>query len=222
MHNWPKNYQDAVALQEALRFQVRLTPLARPPQLVGGADAAYDRGERRIFGAIAVYTYPGLELVAEAGAGEPCLFPYIPGLLSFREIPVLMKVWAKLHQRPEVLLVDGQGIAHPRGLGLASHLGLLLNTPTIGVAKSRLIGQGTEPEIKKGAFRPLFSQEKVLGFILRTREGKKPLYVSPGHRVSLRDCLDIPLGCLSQYRLPVPLRHADLLSRNLKTCGLQS
>jgi len=216
MPNWPRNYQEAVALQQALRPQVQLTPLARPPRLVGGADAAYDREERCIFGAIAVYSYPALELVEEAGAMAPCPFPYIPGLLSFREIPVLLSVWATLRQRPEVLLVDGQGIAHPRGLGLASHLGLLLHTPTIGVAKSRLVGEVAEPKITKGAYCPLVWEGREIGVILRSRAKTKPLYLSPGHLLTLKDCLEITLACLTHFRLPLPLRQADLLSRRLR------
>lgn len=213
---YPKNYQEAVAWQEAHRGRVRLTPLPRPPRLVGGADAAYDRDEALIFGAITVFSFPGLELVEEAGLAGPCPFPYIPGLLSFREAPILVEVWKRLRHHPEVLLMDGQGLAHPRGLGIASHLGLLLDTPTIGVAKSRLVGEGEEPERQRGAFSPLSWQGEVVGLILLTRTAVKPLYVSPGHRVSLEDSREITLASVRAYRLPEPLRRADRLSRYLK------
>ena len=129
MLTYPKNYQEAVAWQEARRGEVRLEPLPRPPRLVGGSDASYSRAEKRIFGALAVFTYPGLDLVEEAALDGPCPFPYIPGLLSFREAPIIVEIWEKLTHRPDVLLVDGQGIAHPRGLGIAAHLGLLLECP---------------------------------------------------------------------------------------------
>jgi deoxyribonuclease V len=213
---YPESYQAAVAWQEAHRGLVRLTPLPRPPRLVGGADASYSREDALVFGAIAVYSYPELEVLEEAALAGPCPFPYIPGLLSFREAPILVEVWRRLRCRPEVLLVDGQGLAHPRGLGIASHLGLLLDTSTIGVAKSRLVGEGAEPAGHRGAAAPLWWQDQVVGWILRTRTGKKPLFVSPGHRVSLEDCRVITLGCLGPYRLPEPLRRADHLSRGLR------
>ena len=216
---WPKTYQEAVALQEELRHQVKLAPLARPPRLVAGADAICSRDERRIFGALAVYTYPELTLVEEAGVAGDCPFPYRTGLLSFREIPILAAAFQRLKQRPDVLLADGQGIAHPRGLGLASHLGLVLDLPTIGVAKSRLSGEGMEPDREAGATSPLVWQGKEVGLILRTQTGVKPLYLSPGHRITLPECLEITLGCVTKYRVPLPLRQADLLTRRLQAGG---
>lgn len=213
MLKYPKNYLEAVAWQEARRGKVRLVPLPRLPRWVGGADASYDRAERRVNGAIAVYTYPDLNLVEEVALAGDCPFPYIPGLLSFREVPIILEVWKKLNRRPEVLLVDGQGIAHPRGLGIASHVGLLLDIPTIGVAKSKLVGEGREPAQKAGAASPLFWQGKMVGWILRSQTGVRPIYVSPGHRVNLEDSRRIVLGCVKKYRLPEPLRRADRLSR---------
>ena len=213
MLTYPKNYQEAVAWQEARRGEVCLESLPRQPQLVGGADASYDRVNRRVYGAVAVFTYPDLTLVEEATLDGPCPFPYIPGLLSFREAPIIVEIWKKLTRRPDVLLADGQGIAHPRGLGLAAHLGLLLDIPTIGVAKSKLVGEGEEPGEEAGAATPLSWQGRVVGWILRTRKGVRPLFVSPGHRVSLTDCREITLGCVRRCRLPEPLRRADRLSR---------
>jgi len=195
---------------------VLLTPLPRPPRLVGGADAICDKEDHRIFGAIAVYRYPELELVEEAGLAGDCPFPYRTGLLSFREVPILVAVFEKLQHPPDVLLVDGQGIAHPRGLGLAAHLGLALDLPTVGVAKSRLVGQGDEPDGRAGASSPLIWQGKVVGLILRTAENRKPLYLSPGHRITLEEARGITMGCVRRYRIPVPLRQADLLSRRLR------
>ncbi len=214
--DWPKTYQEAVALQEELRQRVRLVPLPRPPRLVAGADAICNRADTRIFGAVAVYRYPELELVEEAGVAGECPFPYRTGLLSFREVPILAATLARLKKRPDVVLVDGQGIAHPRGLGLATHLGLVADMPTIGVAKSRLIGEGQEPAREAGSYNPLIWKEKLVGLILRTQTGKKPLYLSPGHRITLPECLEITLGCVTTYRLPLPVRQADLLSRRLR------
>jgi deoxyribonuclease V len=214
--DWPKTYQEAVALQEELRQRVELIPVARPPRLVAGVDAICDRGDRRIFGAAALYRYPELELVEEAGAAGECPFPYRTGLLSFREVPILAAALAQLRQRPDVVLVDGQGIAHPRGLGLAAHLGLVAEVPTIGVAKSRLVGDGEEPGLAAGSYNALIWKGKQVGLILRTQKGIKPLYVSPGHRITLPECLEITLGCVTRYRLPLPVRQADLLSRRLR------
>jgi len=220
LKSWPQTYREAVALQEKLRHRVRLIPLSHPPRFVGGADAICDREDQKIFGAVAVYSYPELELVEEAGVAGVCPFPYRTGLLSFREVPVLAAAFARLTQRPDVLLVDGQGIAHPRGLGLAAHLGLVLEVPTIGVAKSRLVGEGEEPGPDAGAASPLVWQGKVVGLILRTQRERKPFYLSPGHRITLAECLGIVTGCIKRYRSPLPLRQADHLSRRLRSGDL--
>jgi deoxyribonuclease V len=222
LDHWPKTYPEAVKLQEELRQRVRLVPLPGPPRLVAGADAITDGADRRIFGAVAVYSYPDLLLLEEASAVGECPFPYRTGLLSFREVPVLAAAFARLKSRPEVLLVDGQGIAHPRGLGLASHLGLVLEVATIGVAKSRLVGEGPEPETAAGGAAPLRYQGKMVGFILRTQKDKKPLYLSPGHLITLEESREIALGCVTKYRIPQPLRRADQLTRQLRAASLRA
>jgi deoxyribonuclease V len=214
--DWPKTYQEAVAWQEKLRHRIRLEPLPGPVRLVAGADAICDREDKRIFGAVAVYRYPELTLVEEAGAAGECPFPYRSGLLSFREVPILAAALKRLKARPDVVLVDGQGMAHPRGLGLASHLGLAADIPTIGVAKSRLVGEGETPDWVAGSWKALIWKGKQVGLILRTQKGKNPLYLSPGHRITLPECLEITLGCVTSYRIPLPVRQADLLSRRLR------
>jgi len=213
---WPKTYQEAAALQEELRRRVRIVPLPRPPRLVAGADAICDRGDEKIFGAATVYSYPNLELLEEAAALGSRPFPYRTGLLSFREVPILAEALGKLQNRPDLVLVDGQGIAHPRGLGLASHLGLVLNLPAIGVAKSRLVGEGEEPAPEAGASSPLIYQGRRVGLILRTRTGINPVYLSCGHLISLEESREITLGCVRKYRIPQPLRQADQLTRRLR------
>jgi deoxyribonuclease V len=220
INSWPRTYQEAVRLQEELRHRVRLAPLPRPPRLVAGADAIADKEDRLIFGALAVFTYPGLEPVEEAWAVQEVPFPYRTGLLSFREVPVLAAAFGKLRQPPDVLLVDGQGLAHPRGLGLATHLGLVLEVPTVGMAKSRLVGEGPEPGQEAGSASELLWQGKVVGPILRTVSGRKPLYLSPGHLITLSECREIGLGCVRKYRIPLPLRAADHLTRRLKAAAL--
>lgn len=203
-----------------MRSRVQLIPLPRPPRFVAGADAICDREDKKIFGAIAVFSYPELELLEEAGVAGVCPFPYRTGLLSFREVPILAAAFKQLRQPPDVLLVDGQGIAHPRGLGLAAHLGLVLEIPTIGVAKSRLVGRGEEPGPDAGAASPLIWQGKVVGLILRTQKERKPFYLSPGHRITLAESQEIVLGCVRRYRSPIPLRQADKLSRRLRSAAL--
>jgi deoxyribonuclease V len=220
VHFHPRNYHEAVAWQEASRGRVKIAPLGRTPSLVAGVDAAYDKREKRIFGAAALYSYPELVLLEEAGVEDEIPFPYIPGLLSFREAPILAAALAGLRQTPDVVLVDGQGVAHPRGLGLAAHLGVLLDIPTIGVAKSRLVGEGAEPAGKAGATSPLYREEQVVGLIVRTQERVRPLYLSAGHLLTLEECLEITLGCVRRYRLPLPLRQADILSRRLRMKAL--
>ncbi|MCL4500795.1 MAG: endonuclease V [Deltaproteobacteria bacterium] len=222
LSSWPKTYQEAIAVQEELRHRVRLQPLPRPPRLVAGADAITDRADRKIFGAIAVYSYPELELLEEATAAGESPFPYRTGLLSFREVPILAEAFGKLKNHPDVVLVDGQGIAHPRGLGLASHLGLVLKLPAIGAAKSRLVGVGEQPALMAGAGSPLVYQGITVGLILRTQKGIRPLYLSPGHLITLEESRAITLGCVTKYRIPQPLRQADQLTRRLKTAALQA
>ncbi|MDD2902862.1 MAG: endonuclease V [Syntrophales bacterium] len=209
-----------MALQETLRHRVQLIPLPQPPRFVAGADAICDRTDQNIYGAMAVFTYPELELVEEAGAAGVCPFPYRTGLLSFREAPILAAAYKRLKQRPDVILVDGQGLAHPRGLGLATHLGLVLEVPTIGVAKSRLIGSGEEPDQDAGAASPLIYQGKEVGLILRTQKGRKPVYLSAGHRITLAESREIVMRCVQRYRSPEPLRQADRLSRRLRSGDL--
>ncbi|MFP3868446.1 MAG: deoxyribonuclease V [Desulfobacteraceae bacterium] len=215
--DWPRNYQDAVACQKACQDKVRLVPIAAPPRLVAGVDVAYDKVGAALYGAVVVMSLPDLKLVEEVGATGKQQFPYIPGLLSFREIPILLSALKKVRHRPDVILVDGQGIAHPRGLGLASHLGVLIKMPTIGCAKSRLIGTATEPGIDKGSVSTLEWEGKAVGLVLRSRRGCKPLYLSPGNLITLEEALQVVLTCLGRYRLPLPLREAHLLSQRLRT-----
>ncbi len=212
LKNWPRTYAEAVACQQRLVSQVRLQPLNAVPRFIGGADVSYARQRRRLFGAIVVLTWPELEVVEEVGVAGEEEFPYIPGLLTFREAPVLLQAWSRLKRRPDLLLVDGQGIAHPRQLGLATHLGLLLETPTIGCAKSYLYGDYEVPAPEAGAATPLTAAGEQIGWVLRSRQGCRPLFISPGHLVSLTDALQLVQAALRSYRLPVPLRLAHLLS----------
>ena len=223
-HRWDLAPRQAFALQRRLAAHIRLQgSLPPPPWLVAGCDAAgsgrWSRRDERITAAVVVLRYPGWALVEAAWAQAPARMPYVPGLLSFRETPVYLRAFRSLRTRPDLLLCDGQGIAHPRGLGLASHLGLLLDLPTIGVAKSRLLGTHRPPGRSRGCATRLIHEGKVVGRVLRTQDGVRPLYVSPGHRVGVDDAARIVTRLAPRYRLPEPTRLADQWVRLLRRSG---
>jgi len=211
---WPRTLSEAKALQSALKNKVRIVPLKKKPRFIAALDAAF-AGDQ-IIGAACIYRYPELNLVEEVYATMRIRFPYVPGFLSFREGPVIIKTLEQLTVRPDVLLLDGQGTAHPLGLGLASHMGVSLHMPAIGCAKSRLIGDYREPKLEKGAWSPLFHNDDIVGAVLRTRDCVRPLFISPGHRIDLKASIHIVLTCTGQYRIPEPLRRADFLSKKIK------
>lgn len=209
LHSWDLDYSGARAVQERLRGQVALRHLStKRIKHVAGADIAVSRKLEGLIAAVVVYTFPGLELVETRVATSRFVFPYVPGLLSFREIPVLVECLRKVLTPFDVMLCDGQGIAHPRGIGLASHLGLMIGLPTVGCAKSRLVGDYTEPGPKRGDHSSLVYRGKKVGCVVRTRDGVKPVFVSPGHLVDVRGSVRIVLSSLTRYRIPEPLRRA--------------
>lgn len=220
-HRWDVTASEAIAIQKSLRERIQVVPLTRPVSLIAGVDTGFTDQGATARAVIAVYRYPELELVEQAIALDPVRFPYVPGLLSFREIPVILKALQQLQQAPELLLCDGQGIAHPRRLGIATHLGLYTAIPSIGVGKSRLTGQYQEPGLEKGAQAPLLAGTERIGTVLRSRTGVRPLFISPGHLVSHEDAVDWVLRCLTRYRLPEPIRTADRLASNRGKGGLQ-
>lgn len=216
IHDWDLSYDQARQLQLDLAGRIRLTPIKKTPKTVAGLDCAFSKDMKRICAAVLVFTYPGLELIEMQNAVEDVTFPYIPGLLSFREAPVCIKAAEKLKHTPDLFLIDGQGIAHPRKMGLAAHLGLFFDKPTIGCAKSRLIGQYKEPAKEKGSFCPLIHNGETIGAVLRTRTNVKPLFISPGHKCSLDDAIEFTLACSIKYRLPEPTRQAHHVVTELK------
>lgn len=185
-------------------------------------DVSYDPSRGLAYAAALLFRLPELELLEQAIACQAVDFPYIPGLLSFREAPVLLQALCRLQTEPEVILIDGQGIAHPRGLGLAAHVGLFLDRPTIGCAKSRLVGSHGAVEDLPGASAPLLYRGKVVGAALRTKKGTLPLYISPGHRMDLPTALRLILQTCRGYRLPEPVRRAHLLVTEAKRRGGES
>lgn len=208
---WPKDIQVARVVQEALARRVSLRPLKRPPKLIAGVDACFTI--KSVVAAASLFSYPALEFLDDAVAKDRLRFPYVPGYLSFREGPAIIKALKKLKAWPDVILFDGQGIAHPRFMGIASHVGVVLDIPTIGCAKSRLIGEFDEPGQCKGDWSPLLYKGRKIGAVVRTRSGVRPLFVSPGHRVDLKTSLDLVMQTVASYRLPEPIRRADQLSR---------
>lgn len=218
LHPWDLTPSEAISLQTRLASHVILEGDPGGIRLVAAADIAFiDRPYRRqptlARAAVVLLSYPDLALVEQHIVEAPLTFPYVPGLLSFRETPLLASVFAKLERDPDLILVDGQGYAHPRRFGIACHLGLLAGRPTIGVAKSRLCGEHLQPGREAGATADLIDNAELIGLVLRTREGVKPLYVSTGHRIGLRQAADWVLGLCRGYRLPEPIRLADKLSK---------
>jgi deoxyribonuclease V len=211
-HGWPERVDDARAIQEALRRRVVPRDRLGRVRRVAGVDASYERRTGRICAAVAVLALPELEPVEHAVVHRKIRFPYLPGYLSFREAPAVLAALERLRSAPDLLLCDGQGYAHPRRFGLACHLGLLADLPSVGVAKSRLIGtHGDVPE-EKGGWAPLVQEGEVIGAVLRTRAGVRPVYVSIGHRIRLETAIDHVMACTPRYRLPEPIRRAHQLA----------
>jgi len=201
-------YANRIILRDDIDFNA--------PTLIGGSDVGFEEGGKMTRAAIVVLSYPNLALVEYQIAKIPTRFPYIPGYLSFREYPALLAAWQKIKHKPQLLLVDGQGAAHPRKLGIASHLGLLLDIPTIGVAKKKLYGQYQPLADELFAYKPLLDKtgHEQIGSVLRSKIKCNPLFISPGHRVSQSSALQWVKACLKGYRLPEPTRFADAIASN--------
>jgi deoxyribonuclease V len=211
-HKWDVTPAEARLIQERLRHEVIAEDDLGPVRLVAGVDVGFEEGGIVTRAAVAVLTLIDLQLVESAVARRPTLFPYIPGYLSFREVPAILEALAQLSTLPDLLLCDGQGLAHPRRLGLACHLGVLSGLPAIGVAKTRLIGRHEPVGVEKGSRQPLWHRGEIVGMVLRTRTAVQPVYVSVGHRVGLETAVRYTLQCTSQYRLPETTRQAHRLA----------
>ena len=211
-HFWNLTPREARELQLELKQEIITTDQFEVPRRVAGVDVGFEEKGSITRAAVAVLSYPDLRLVDKAIALQPTRFPYVPGLLSFREIPAILQALEQLTQLPEMLLCDGQGFAHPRRFGLACHLGLLTDLPSIGVAKSRLIGSHDFLPSEKGSWVPLMDQQEIIGAVLRTRKQVKPLYVSVGHRICLTTAIRYVLGCTTRYKLPETTRAAHRLA----------
>jgi deoxyribonuclease V len=209
----PVSEDDARAIQNALRLKIRLENDFGVPYVITGVDVAYDMVRNLAHAAVISLSLEDMSPLESAQVFVPVDFPYIPGLLSFREIPAILAALDKLTRPSDLLMVDGQGIAHPRRMGIAAHLGVLLDRPSIGVAKSRLTGRYEMPGPLKGDRTPLMAGKEQIGTVLRSRDNVSPLFISPGHRVGMDTAVSITLQCLRRHRLPEPTRLADKLSK---------
>lgn len=212
MHPWDVSPKEAIAIQKSLQSHVNLTDDFGEIKTVAGVDVGFEQNNTITRAAIAVLDFQTLEVIETAIAHRPTSFPYVPGLLSFREVPCVLEAMLKLNKEPDLLLCDGQGIAHPRRFGIAAHLGLLLDLPAIGVGKSRLTGTHAEPAPAKGSSVPLMDKGEPIGTVLRTRTNIKPLYISPGHRVSIETAPKLVMQCVTKYKLPETTRWAHKLA----------
>ena len=216
-HGWDVTPQEAKRIQEALRERLVLEPPPGfAPRLAGGADMSFERFATRGFAGVVVLDVETMETVAEAGAEAELVFPYVPGYLSFRELPPIAAAWERLERRPDVLVFDGQGTAHPRRFGVACHGGLLLDVPSIGCAKSLLVGTHGPLGEERGSTAPLVHRGETVGMAVRTRTGVKPLYVSPGHRMDLPTAVEIVLRLCPRFREPETTRRSHRLVNDLR------
>lgn len=211
LHSWSVSPKEAVAIQRDLAERVVRTGRIARPRLIAGADLAFSKDEERCVAGVIVWDARRACVVEERIAWEPVKFPYVPGLLSFREAPALLIAIGKLKTQPDAFMFDGQGVAHPRRLGLACHVGLWIDRPSIGCAKSLLIGEYEEPGLERGSMSRLTHNDELIGMAVRTRDKVKPVYISVGHKLSLEAAIDISLNACNGYRVPEPTRLADKL-----------
>jgi len=222
LHRWDLSCKEAIAIQRRLSVQVRHMPLTQLVRTIAGADVSYEKRGARVYAAVLVFSFPDLVLTDKATAADTVKFPYVPGLLTFREAPVLTKAFRKIHRKPDVIIFDGQGIAHPRRMGLASHMGLILNCSSIGCAKTRLVGIHPPLPESKGSTVLLTDQGRVVGGVVRTRDSVKPVFVSPGHAITIEESIRLVLDCCKGYKLPEPTRQAHIAVNRFRLEGSAS
>jgi len=218
LHPWNITSEEAIKIQKLLRDKVVLKRFDRKIKYIAGLDVSYEKGTQSVWAGVVILDFPSLVKIEEQWSKKNINFPYIPGLLSFREIPALIDALKKIELEPDLIFCDGQGIAHPRGLGLASHVGVLLQKPTIGCAKSRLVGEHSPVGECRGDYVHLKYQGKIIGAVIRTRSGTRPMFISPGYGVMLNDCIRFVIQTCSGYRIPEPTRQAHLFV-NLLRCS---
>jgi deoxyribonuclease V len=219
LHSWDLTPKAAVALQRELAVHVETSTPLGEVELVAGADISYNRFSPTIYAGVVVMRIKDGEVIERIGVVTKTAFPYVPGLLSFREAPPALQAFAKLKHKPDAVLLDGQGFAHPRRVGLASHIGLWLGLPCVGCAKSRLIGEFKAPKRTAGSWSDLIDKGEAIGRVVRTKTGVNPLFVSVGHKIDLESAVRLTLAACRGYRLPEPTRQAHLFVNELRTKG---
>ncbi len=216
IHPWDVSPAEAVALQQQMRQQVRIEPLNGPVKTIAGCDISFNKYEETVYAGIVVLNLADLSVVEEVGVISRATFPYVPGLLSFREAPALLEAWEKLQTLPDVVMFDGQGIAHPRRMGIAAHIGLFIERPSFGCAKSVLVGKFDEPDVERGNWSLMRHYGDVIGAALRTKNRVNPVYVSPGHLIDLPAAIELTLATNGGYRIPEPTRRVHNLVNALR------
>lgn len=217
--SWNLTPKEAVAAQKEWRSLVRIQPLQREIKTIAGADISYNRFSDVIYSGIVVLSLPDLQIIESASVRSQAKFPYVPGLLSFRETPSFLECWEKLTTKPDALMLDGQGLAHPRRFGIACHIGLILDLPTLGCAKSILVGKHEELALDAGSQAPMIDNGEIVGVALRTKKKVAPVYISAGHLMDLNSAVDLALKSVTKYRQPEPTRQAHLLVNQLRRNG---
>ncbi|MCP4566233.1 MAG: deoxyribonuclease V [FCB group bacterium] len=215
-HSWPSDENEAIRIQEKLREKITLDSDLNGVELIAGVDTSFNHHTETLYAGVSLFRYPELTLFEKATASRKAEFPYIPGLYAFREGQVILKALNRLKTRPDVVIFAGHGIAHPRRFGMACHMGLLMDIPSIGCARKRLAGQHQEIGSDEGEAAPLYVENKLAGQVYRSRTDVKPIYISPGYKCSIADASRIVTDCLSGYRLPEPLRTAHRLANRIK------
>lgn len=216
LHDWDLTPREAVELQQRLREEVRIAPLSHEIKTIAGADISFNKFEPTVYAGVVVLSYPEMEVIEEAGVISRTKFPYVPGLLSFRETPSVLEAWSRLKTEPDALMLDGQGLAHPRRVGIACHVGLLIERPTLGCAKSVLVGKYEEPSPERGEWSEMIHKGEVVGAALRTKRNVQTVFVSPGHLIDLEGAVELTLRSDGGYRQPEPTRRAHLLVNALR------
>jgi deoxyribonuclease V len=217
----PSDYENltpaqAIAYQHELRRQIQIKPLDKAIRVIAGSDISFNKYSDIVYAGIVLFSYPDLKIIGQSTAISKTTFPYISGLLAFREVPALLEAWNKLETKPDLLVLDGQGIAHERRTGIATHFGLITDVPTIGSAKSRLTGKYEEPANEIFAQSPMYDKGELIGTALRSKKNCNPIYISPGHRINLEQSVAVIKNCIRGYRIPEPTRQAHLLVNKIR------
>lgn len=216
LHNWNVSIEQAKAIQLELKDRIQIKKLGSPVRSVAGCDVSYSKKTEMCFAVVMVFKFPTMDIVEQTQASGPVNFPYVPGYLTFREAPILLKAFEKIENMPDLVLFDGQGIAHRRQMGLAAHLGLILDLPSIGCAKNVLVGKFEQPEDIQGSYTELIYQNRIIGAVVRTRDGVKPLFVSSGYKITIDEAIEWVLRACTKYRIPEPIRRSHITVNQLR------